>query len=251
MNTIKEINLIPIPENEWWRGKEKTITHLPIVNWELEYTPPEIEKDKWLRGSINNDFIGWPWWKIEDTNVHLFLNVPLRLVGVEEGEVESDEVLTFILNTLGKEDEYIKFIPTLGKEWEEEIIPEKYICNSNNRRFILPGMVLVSTYFSPPYKDNKSAEEIKNNIEIKEKLEEFLLKDDGTHILKYKGKEILKYDCRVENEYGWFKSRIGIEEKNSTTSTKFAMVKKMSLINSLIQDKRKEWINLTKSLLKK
>lgn len=245
MSITREIKITPIPEKYWWKGEgEKSITHLPITEWKLEYTPPTTEKDRWIDSNSNNDFIGWPWWKVEGDEINLFLNVSLGLIGVEGSQVDSDEILTFILDTLGKDNLRLRFIPTLGKDWEEELIPEEYLCNVNNRNIIQPQLNLGEIYLS---RYNDSSIDIKD----KEKLIQFLEKEEGTHIWKYKGEEILRYDCKVEDEYGYLKSRIGIPEKMNSTSTKFSMVKKISFIKSLIQEKRKEWIKLLNSLSKK
>lgn len=242
MNTTKEeiqkIDLVPIPEENWWKGKEKKITHIPLNNWSIEYYSSSPQKQSWIDSyyNLNDNFIPWSWWKVAGKEVYLFLNSPIHLIGVESSRTEEDEFLNFLLETL-RENTSIIFISNPWSEWEEEIIPGKYLCNGNNRNYIEPTLTLCSTYTNAV----KSAE----GMIQKDKYTKWLEKEEGTHILRWKGKEILKYDCKLEDEYGTLKSKIGTEEKKYSTSSGFDTLKKISFIKAFIQQKRKEWIELT------
>ena len=239
---IQKINLIPIPEENWWKGKERKITHIPISDCKVEYFSASDNSNLWLDTSYqaSDDFISWPWWKLEGREVYLFFNYPLRLFGIESLRQDEDEFLDFLLEVLGTKSELI-FVSNPWSEWTEEIINDQYLCNKNNRSVISPSLSLCGTYLR-----NQSDEQ-----SIKNKLINWLRKEEGTHILRWNGKEILRYDCSFEEEYGSLRSRIGIEEKKYSTSNGLDMLKKTSFIKAFIQQKRKEWINLINSSLKK
>lgn len=242
-NTTIRMALVPVPEDKWWKGKVKDLTHLPLIDWSLLSEKSTLEKDDWLGGNVDDKFLGWPWWKIKGTDIHLFVSDSLHMICVEKGEADADNVLSFILDTLS-ETKHIEFYSDPWPEWEEKIIYGQYTCYKNNRE-LEPGLVLVNVYtnnYKPKGEGTGTADY--------DKITDWLDKEEGTHVLSYEGTPVLEYDCQWENEYGWVKSRIGFPEKNTTTVTGLELNKKISLIKTLIQQKREEWIKLLNSLSK-
>lgn len=233
----ERIALIPITEQGWWKGeRNKGLTIVPIIDWEFEYVPPSTDNDNWLGIREGNKYLPWPWWKIKDTKLHLFISYPTRLICIETSEIDSNDSLKFIIENVNSSKK-ITFYSDPWSEWDEEIVPDTQLCYKNNRE-LEPNISMVSGY-------------CREGSEGRDKLIQFAEKEEGVHILKYNGVPVLKFDCKLEDDYGWIKLRMGFEEKNSHTSQGLDIIKKIAFIETFTQQKRKEWIKLVNLLSKK
>lgn len=224
-----KIKIFPIPENAWWRRKEKELTLVPVGNWEIN-----APKNRWTLSEL-----GWSWWGLVDKpEIHFFINQPSKILAFETGE--EDSLLEELLNIFTPENNLI-FIPETPEDiWELREIADRPVFSNRSQKLMEPRIKLIDEWAGMDVR--KDTPSFLSTVKIHpEKSYTFTYLPTGFQV---------PFDVWYDTEYS-LEIYLGTEKKRNPKSTYHEIQKEGSLLEALTIPERKTWIENIKQLSKK